>query len=186
MCDQTWKESLIISPKKLVKKHLRRWLDLIASKDHNLWRSNKDSIQVFLLSIFHAFYLCLQRSRTRDTSQTHANVYQTSLFMQYILRFNYAFVSVMADLLNLIAFNLWNEFPWLTSKRYSSCSKSYEAHFLHINRKQGPRTGSCWQTSRSFPYSSPHLSYEVCSTPMAEGTIFRVFPLRSLILYLWS
>lgn len=50
--------------------HLRRWLDLIVSKDYNLWRSNKDSIQVFLLSIFHAFYSCLQRSRTRDTSQT--------------------------------------------------------------------------------------------------------------------
>ena len=47
----------------------------------------------------------------------HVNVYQTSLFMQYILRFNYAFVSVMANLLNLITFNLWNEFPWLTSKR---------------------------------------------------------------------
>ena len=52
--------------------------------------------------------------------------------MQYILRFNYAFVSVMANLLNLITFNLWNEFLWLTSKRYLSCSKSCEVHFLHV------------------------------------------------------
>ena len=69
--------------------------------------------------------------------------------LQYILRFNYAFVSVIANILDLIASNLSNEFSRLTTKLDSSYSKSCEGQFLYTNKKQGPCTGSCWQTSRS-------------------------------------